>query len=91
MDIHNFRPCQLCDIAGGAGFSEVRYDTEELVSSALGWCIRTIEGCVDEENITDRWRLGAYRIYKIARRIDDVLYRFWPREHFYNMIIYLRK
>ncbi len=91
VDIHNFRPRELCDLARKAGFQEVRFETEELVSSALGWCIRTIEGMVDEENITDRWRWGAYHAYQRARRIDAIMYRFWPRESFYNMIIYMRK
>jgi len=91
VDIHNFRPRELCALAREAGFSEARFESEELLSSFIGWMIRTVEGSVSEENITDRWRWGAYNTYKRARAVDRVLYRYLPREWFYNLILYLRK
>ncbi len=91
VDIHNFRPADLCAMARRAGFSEVRFESEELVSSFIGWMIRTVEGSVSEENITDRWRWGAYNTYKRVRGWDQKLYRWLPRGWFYNLIVYLEK
>lgn len=91
VDIHNFRPRELCALAREVGFREVRYECEELCSSFIGWMIRTVEGSVSEENITDRWRWGAYNTYKRARALDRVLYRYLPRDWFYNLIICLGK
>jgi ubiquinone/menaquinone biosynthesis C-methylase UbiE len=91
VDIHNFQPRELCEKARGAGFSVARFESEELFSSFLGWMIRTVEGSVSEENITDRWRWGAYNNYKRARALDLRLYPYLPREWFYNCILYLEK
>ena len=91
VDIHNFRPRELCDMARKAGFSAVRFESEELISSFIGWMIRTVEGSVSEENISDRWRWGAYNTYKRVRRWDEKLYPCLPRGWFYNLIIYLEK
>jgi len=91
VDIHNFRPRQLCDMARRAGFSMVRFESEELISSFIGWMIRTVEGSVSEENISDRWRWGAYNTYKRVRRWDQKLYPYLPRGWFYNLIVYLEK
>jgi ubiquinone/menaquinone biosynthesis C-methylase UbiE len=91
VDIHNFRAKELCDIAGKAGFSRVRFESEELICSFIGWMIRTVEGSVSEENLTDRWRWGAYNTYKRARALDMKLYPYLPRDWFYNLILYLEK
>lgn len=91
VDIHNFRSKELCDIARKAGFSEVRFESEELICSFIGWMIRTVETSVSEENITDRWRWGAYNTYKRARALDMKLYPYLPRDWFYNLILYLEK
>jgi ubiquinone/menaquinone biosynthesis C-methylase UbiE len=91
VDIHNFRAKELCAIASKAGFSEVRFESEELICSFIGWMIRTVEGSVSEENITDRWRWGAYNTYKRARAMDMKLYPYLPRDWFYNLILYLEK
>jgi ubiquinone/menaquinone biosynthesis C-methylase UbiE len=91
VDIHNFRPRELCALAREAGFSGVRFESEELFSSFIGWMIRTVEGSVSEDNISDRWRWGAYNTYKRARSLDLKLYRYLPRDWFYNLIVYLEK
>jgi ubiquinone/menaquinone biosynthesis C-methylase UbiE len=91
VDIHNFRPKELCDIARGTGFSEVRFESEEFISSFIGWMIRTVEGSVSEDNITDRWRWGAYNTYRRVRKWDMKLYPYLPRGWFYNLIVYLEK
>ncbi len=91
VDIHNFRPRELCEMARRAGFSSVRCESEELFSSFIGWMIRTVEGSVSEENISDRWRWGAYNTYRRARALDQRLYRWLPRDWFYNLILYMEK
>jgi ubiquinone/menaquinone biosynthesis C-methylase UbiE len=91
VDIHNFRPRELCELARKAGFRESRYETEEFLSSYLGWVFRTVEGSVSEDNISDRWKWGAYRNYLRVRKLDKVLYRFLPHEWFYNLVLYLEK
>lgn len=91
VDIHTFDPEELCARARRAGFSVARYESEELLSSFVGWMIRTVETSVEEENITDRWRWGAYNTYKRCRALDRYLYRFLPHNWFYNMILYLEK
>ncbi|MDY6795320.1 MAG: class I SAM-dependent methyltransferase [Actinomycetota bacterium] len=91
VDIHTFRPKQLCEIAGRAGFSLTRFESEELLASFIGWMIRTVEGSVVEENITDHWRWGAYNTYRRCRAWDIRLYDYLPHEWFYNLILYLEK
>lgn len=91
VDIHTFEPRELCRRALKAGFETARFESEELLSSFVGWIIRTIESSVEEENITDRWRWGAYNTYKRCRAVDGFLYRFLPRHWFYNLILYLEK
>ena len=91
VDIHNFRPRELCERARRAGFSRVRFESEELISSFIGWMIRTVEGSVSGENISDRWRWGAYNTYKRVRKWDQKLYPYLPRGWFYNLIVYLEK
>jgi ubiquinone/menaquinone biosynthesis C-methylase UbiE len=91
VDIHTFRPRELCDRALKAGFSRVDFESEELLCSFVGWMIRTVETSVSEENITDRWRWGAYNTYKRCRALDIKLYPYLPNDWFYNLILYLEK
>lgn len=91
VDIHTFRPAELCAMALAAGFSTARCETEELAASILGWAIRTVESSVSEDNITERWCWGAYNAYKRALKLDDLLYRFMPHDWFYNLVLYLEK
>lgn len=91
VDIHNFDPKELCRRAREAGFRVVRFESEELLSSFVGWMIRTVESSVVEENITDRWRWGAYNTYKRCRKLDEMLYGYLPKDWFYNLILYLEK
>lgn len=91
VDIHVFRPAELCEMARAAGFRTARYETEEFAASILGWAIRTIESSVDESNITERWCWGAYNNYKRALKLDNLLYRFVPHDWFYNLVLYLEK
>ncbi|MFW6113474.1 MAG: class I SAM-dependent methyltransferase [Actinomycetota bacterium] len=91
VDIHTFKPKELCAMADRAGFSVTRFESEELLCSFIGWMIRTVEGSVVEENITDRWRWGAYNTYKRCRALDMKLYDYLPHDWFYNLVLYLEK
>jgi ubiquinone/menaquinone biosynthesis C-methylase UbiE len=91
VDIHTFVPERVCEIARSVGFTEVRYESEELVSSFVGWVTRTIENKLAEENLTFRWRYWCYNTYLRLSRLDESIYRFLPSSWFYNMLLYLKK
>ena len=91
VDIHTFSPALVCRQARSAGFSEVRFEAEELTSSFVGWITRTIENQLAEENLTFRWRYWSYNTYLRLSRLDDRIYRFVPTSWFYNMLLFLRK
>jgi ubiquinone/menaquinone biosynthesis C-methylase UbiE len=91
VDIHTFVPEQVCELARSVGFREVRYETEELVSSFVGWITRTIDNKLSEENLTFRWRYWCYNTYLRLSRFDELIYRFLPASWFYNMLLYMKK
>lgn len=91
VDIHAFRPARVCRVARSVGFSEARYESEELLSSFVGWITRTIENNMLEENITFRWRYRAYSTYIKLNSIDEKIYPYLPSWWFYNMLLFLRK
>jgi ubiquinone/menaquinone biosynthesis C-methylase UbiE len=89
VDLHTFDPLGLADMARTAGFREVRVETEELVSSLVGWAVRTIEAEAPPGLLGDRWGRFAYRTYRRLYALDrDVLYRFVPKRLFYNALLY---
>ena len=49
VDVHAFSPARLRELAGGAGFDEVRLRGEELVANAYGWLLRTLEATAEPE------------------------------------------
>ena len=91
VDIHTFRPPEVCRAARSAGFEEARFESEELLSSFVGWMTRTIENTLCEENLTFRWRNWSYRTYLRLNALDDKIYSYLPSSWFYNMLLYLRK
>lgn len=91
VDIHTFKPAEVCGLARESGFSEARYETEELACSFVGWVTRTVENTLAEENLTFRWRNWSYATYLRLNRLDDRLYPYLPSSIFYNMLLYLRK
>lgn len=91
VDIHTFDPSEVCTLARSVGFCEARYESEELVSSFVGWITRTIDNRLEEENLTFRWRLWSYNTYLKLSRLDERIYRFLPSTWFYNMLLYLKK
>lgn len=91
VDIHTFKPAEVCRRARRAGFAEARYEGEEFLSSFVGWMTRTVENTLCEENLTFRWRNWSYHTYLKLYALDDRVYRYLPASWFYNMLLYLRK
>jgi ubiquinone/menaquinone biosynthesis C-methylase UbiE len=91
VDIHTFRPSKVCRVARSAGFEEARFESDEFLSSFVGWITRTIETTLDEENITFRWRYWSYHTFLRLNRLDERIYPFVPSSWFYNMLLYARK
>jgi ubiquinone/menaquinone biosynthesis C-methylase UbiE len=91
VDIHTFVPELVCEIARTVGFSEVRFECEELVSSFVGWITRTIDNTLSEDNLTFRWRYWSYNTYLKLSRFDERIYPYLPSSWFYNMLLYLKK
>lgn len=91
VDIHTFKPAEVCRVAREAGFEEVRFESEELVSSFVGWITRTIDNSLTDDNLTFRYRYWAYNTYRRLTRLDERIYRFVPSSWFYNMLLYARK
>jgi ubiquinone/menaquinone biosynthesis C-methylase UbiE len=92
VDLHTFDPSDLERAARQSGFEAVRVETEELVSSLVGWAVRTIEAEAPPGLLGRRWRTLAYRAYLALSALDrQVLYRALPREWFYNGLLSARK
>jgi len=89
VDLHAFDPTGLADTARAAGFSRVRVETEELLSSLVGWAVRTVEAEAPPVLLGVRWADFAYRTYRRLYALDrEILYRFVPRRLFYNALLY---
>jgi len=92
VDLHTFEPAELVEAARRAGFERVRVETEELVSSIVGWAVRTIEAEVPAERLGRRWPSLAYRTYLALYALDQrVLYPVLPKRWFYNVLVYAEK
>jgi ubiquinone/menaquinone biosynthesis C-methylase UbiE len=92
VDLHTFDPSELERMARGAGFEGVRVETEELVSSLVGWAVRTIEAEAPPELLGVRWAAFAYRSYLALSELDRrMLYKVLPKEWFYNALLHARK
>jgi ubiquinone/menaquinone biosynthesis C-methylase UbiE len=91
VDIHTFWPARVCRQARAAGFDEARFESEEFMSSFVGWMTRTVENNLSEENITFRWRYWSYSTYLRLSRLDERIYPYLPSSLFYNMLLYARK
>jgi ubiquinone/menaquinone biosynthesis C-methylase UbiE len=92
VDLHTFEPSNLARMGRSAGFVDVRVETEELVSSLVGWAVRTVEAEAPPGLLGSRWANLAYGMYLGLAALDDkVLYRVFPKEWFYNALLYGRK
>jgi ubiquinone/menaquinone biosynthesis C-methylase UbiE len=92
VDLHTFDPTELEAMARRAGFEQVRVETEELVSSIVGWAVRTIEAEAPPGLLGTRWATFAYRTYLALSALDRrLLYGLLPRQWFYNALLHARK
>jgi ubiquinone/menaquinone biosynthesis C-methylase UbiE len=88
VDLHTFRPRELADLAEEVGFESVRVETEELVSSLVGWAVRTVEAEAPPGLLGARWAGFAYQTYLRLYELDVRLSRVLPRQLFYNILLY---
>jgi SAM-dependent methyltransferase len=88
VDLHTFSPRELADLADGAGFEGIRVETEELVSSLVGWAVRTVEAEAPPGLLGPRWAAFAYRTYLRLYDLDVLLSRVLPPQLFYNVLLY---
>ena len=92
VDVHAFSPAQLRELAGAAGFEDVRLRGEELVANAYGWLLRTLEATAEPAEVPFGWRQFAYRSYIALQRLDtELLEPRLPPELFYNLVLSARK
>lgn len=91
VDLHTFAPSEVVAWARDAGFTGVRVETEELVSSLFGWAVRTAEAEIRPGLLGRRWARFAYRSYVALARLDRGLYRLLPKHLFYNMLLYAER
>jgi len=92
VDLHTFEPDDVAAMARAAGFVNVRVATEELVSSVVGWCVRTIEAEAPAGLLRSRWARFAYRTYLALYALDDrLLSHLLPARWFYNVLLYGEK
>lgn len=91
VDVHTFWPPRVCRLARQVGFAEARFESEELLSSFVGWMTRTVENALSEDNLTFRWRNWSYHTYLRLSALDEKIYPYVPSSLFYNMLLYLKK
>jgi ubiquinone/menaquinone biosynthesis C-methylase UbiE len=91
VDLHTFVPREAVAMAKRAGFRDVRVETEELLSSLVGWAVRTVEAEVPSGLLGRRWARVAYRTWVGLSAIDRELYRWLPKDLFYNVLLYGEK
>ncbi|HEX2266622.1 MAG TPA: methyltransferase domain-containing protein [Actinomycetota bacterium] len=91
VDLHTFVPSEAAAMAERAGFRHVRVETEELLSSLVGWTVRTLEAEVPSGLLGRRWARAAYRAWEGLSAIDRGLYRWLPKDLFYNVLLYGEK
>jgi len=92
VDLHTFEPAEVERACHAIGFTNVRTETEELVSSLVGWSVRTMESRVRPEVLGEKWGPFAYRMYLSLYDFDQrYLYRVLPKRAFYNLLLYGEK
>ncbi len=92
VDVHVFSPGELRTMAARAGFTEVRISGEELVASAYGWLLRSLQADSDPEEVPRGWHQFAFRSYLALQWLDgNVLESRLPPGLFYNLLLSGRK
>ena len=91
VDLHTFVPMDAAAMAESVEFTNVRVETEELLSSIVGWTVRTVEAEVPPGLLGRGWARAAYRTWVALSAVDRVLYRYLPKDLFYNVLLYGEK
>jgi ubiquinone/menaquinone biosynthesis C-methylase UbiE len=92
VDVHAFAPGALAAMLRDAGFAKVRIRGEELLASAYGWTVRTLEGTAEPDQVPDRWRQLAFRSYLALQRLDAAMLEpRLPASLFYNLVLSARR
>jgi ubiquinone/menaquinone biosynthesis C-methylase UbiE len=92
VDVHAFAPADLRRILREAGLVDRRVGGEELLASAWGWSLRTVESTAEPESVSWGWRNFAFRSYIALQKVDTkVLEPRLPAELFYNLLASGRK
>jgi ubiquinone/menaquinone biosynthesis C-methylase UbiE len=92
VDLHTFDPDDVERRARAIGFTDVHTETEELMSSLVGWAVRTLESRARPGLLGERWGMFAYRTYLRLYDLDQrYLYRVLPKRLFYNLLLYAEK
>ncbi|MCD6014954.1 MAG: Methyltransferase type 11 [Solirubrobacterales bacterium] len=92
VDVHAFAPDELRELLRAAGFGEARLQGEELLASAHGWLVRTLEATAEPAEVPNGWRNFAFRSYMTLQRVDaDLLEPRLPPELFYNLVLSARR
>ncbi|MPZ96155.1 MAG: methyltransferase domain-containing protein [Propionibacteriales bacterium] len=87
VDLHTFDPDTLARLVARAGGVDVSTVTDELLAAWWGWPVRTFEAAVPAERLGVRWRMFAYRSWRVLSRADAVLDRVVPDDLFYNVSV----
>jgi SAM-dependent methyltransferase len=92
VDVHAFAPGDLRRLLREAGFEERRVGGEELLSSAWGWGLRTVESTAEPDTVPFGWRRFAFNSYIALQGLDTrLLEPRLPAELFYNLLVSGRK
>ncbi len=92
VDVHAFDPATLTASFERAGFEDVYLRGEELLASAYGWGLRSLEASADPEGVPMLWRHFAYRSYIGLQKLDSVLLEpRLPPALFYNLVLSARR
>jgi ubiquinone/menaquinone biosynthesis C-methylase UbiE len=88
VDVHVFSPQELRSLAAGAGFERIRVAGEELVASAYGWVLRSLQADADPTSVPRAWHQFAFRSYLALQWVDGrLLERRLPAGLFYNLLL----
>ena len=92
VDLHTFDPADVERRCRELGFTNIRTETEELLSSLVGWAVRTVESRVRPGALGADWGQFAYGMYLRLYDVDQrYLYRVLPKRAFYNLLLYAEK
>jgi ubiquinone/menaquinone biosynthesis C-methylase UbiE len=92
VDVHVFSPASLRGLAAEAGFAQVRVSGEELLASAYGWLLRSLQAGTDPDHVPRVWHQLAFRSYLALQWLDGTLLEpRLPPSLFYNLLLSARK